>query len=80
MRADYLEEIVWQKVSQVLDNPDIVLAELRRQTEANTAQSPNAATVDKDIAKLQRKLKDYVNQEKRLVYELRYGEITRDIT
>lgn len=81
MRADYLEGIVWQKVSEVLQDPDIILAELRRWAEANIGefQAQDAGMVDKEIAKLQRKLKDYANQEKRLVYELRYGEITKDI-
>ncbi len=79
MRADYIEDVVWQKVSELLENPNIILAELQRQVEASTKESQDVANVDREIAKLQRKLKDYINQEKRLVYELRYGEITKDI-
>jgi len=79
MRADHLEDIVWQKVSAVLQDPQVILAELQRQSEAGTDMPQDVANLDREVSRLQRRLKEYVNQEKRLVYELRYGEITKDL-
>jgi site-specific DNA recombinase len=77
IRAEMLETLVWDKVKAILSNPDIVLAELKKQSEATKTQS-NATSLDKEIKVIERELKDYPNQEKRLISLLKTGQVTQD--
>ena len=78
IRADSLEEIVWNKVREVLEDPKIVLGELHRQAKAEQHKAGEGLSLDKEIARLQRKLRSYDAQQKRLVKLFRHGEVTED--
>lgn len=68
---------VWDKVKNVLSDPDIVMAELNRTVEALRKQMGDS-NLDKEIAHLRRQVKNYDGQEKRLINALRTGEFTHD--
>lgn len=79
IRADYLENVVWGKVKEVLEKPELILAELRRHIEdEEESQSQGHSSVDKAIEKLRRKVHGYDSQEKRLVHLLRHDQVTSD--
>jgi site-specific DNA recombinase len=77
IRAEMLETLVWEKVKAVLSHPDVVLAELRKQSEAARTQS-DTTSLDKEIKAIERNLKDYPDQEKRLISALKTGQFTQD--
>ena len=78
IKADWLEGAVWEKVKSVLSRPEVLLAEVRKQTEAEQAQlSTNA--FQQEIKDLSRKLKAYVAEERKLIHMLRVGEMTTDV-
>jgi len=76
MRADYLEDVTWQNIKEVLSKPEIVLASVSEQLELE--RNVPGTTLDKEIQKLKRRLKSYEAQEKRLIQLLRYEEVTQD--
>ncbi|MBI4187924.1 MAG: recombinase family protein [Chloroflexi bacterium] len=77
IRAEILETLVWDKVKAILSNPDTVLAELRKQAEAERAQS-DITPLDEEIKAIGHRLKDYPNQEKRLINAIKTGQFTED--
>ncbi len=78
IRAGQLEEIVWQKVREVLEDPQVILAELHWQAEAYQTTSGSELPIDREIATLRRKIRGYDAQEKRLIKLFRYEEISQD--
>ena len=76
IRADYLEDNVWVKVREVLENPAIVLASIKEQLEIG--KGCQAESLDKEILKLKRRMKSYDLQEKRLVQLFRYAELDQN--
>lgn len=78
IRADYLENIVWQNLRRVLENPELVMSGIKEQLETEQKNSIQGVSFDKEIQKLQKKTKSYSSQEKRLVQLFRYGEINQD--
>ena len=72
-----LEALVWDKVKSLLSDRDVINAELRRQTEATRKQG-DIASMDKETRIVQRRLKEYPNQEKRLINALKVGDFTQD--
>lgn len=77
-RAGQLEEIVWQRVTEVLENPEVILVELHRQAEVYQTTGGSGLPIDREIGTLRRKIRGYDAQEKRLIKLFRYGEITQD--
>ena len=77
IRADFLEQVVWQKVCEVLQNPQTVL-EIHQVAEDQAAEDNDISIVDEQMAALRRKLKQYPAQEKRLVTLFRYGQVNED--
>jgi len=75
IKADWLEGVVWEKVKSVLSHPELLLAEVRQQTED---QKSSAGAIDEEIKALNRKLKRYPGQERRLIQALKLG-ITADV-
>jgi len=69
VRADSLEQEVWLRLRDVLKNPKLVLAELRRRREQAV---PFLA---KDIMRIQCELESCRNQQRRLVKLYQYSEI-----
>ncbi len=78
IKADWLEDVVWGKVKSVLSNPEILLAEVRKQTEVEQAQV-SADNIEQEIRSLTRKMKGYAGQERRLMNALRLEVATPDI-
>jgi len=67
VRADPLEQEVWLKLSEVLKNPELVLAELRRRKELAVP------FLTSDIAKIKLELESSRNQQLRLVKLYQFG-------
>jgi site-specific DNA recombinase len=72
IHADWLEGVVWEKVKSVLSHPELLLAEIRKQNEAEQAQA-SSGTIDQEIKVLNRKLKQYSGQERRLMQAFKLG-------
>ena len=72
IKADWLESVVWEKVKSVLSNPEILLAGIQKQTEAEQTQISDG-TIDDEIKTLNRKLKQYAGQERRLMQAFKLG-------
>ena len=69
VRAERLEEAVWGAVHEVLEHPDLVLAEIRRLNDVK------ATPIEEEIAHLRRQIKGCKNQELRLVKLYQFGEV-----
>jgi len=78
IKADWLEGVVWEKVKSVLSTPEVLLAEIGKQTEREQAQF-STGTVEQEIRDLNRRMKRYAGQERRLMKVLRLGVATSDI-
>ena len=78
IRADYIEEVVWENVREVLENPEVIVAELKRQADEQSKQSLQESYSNKEIAKLERKIRNYEKQERQLISLLGHGEVTKD--
>jgi seryl-tRNA synthetase len=68
---------VWEKITEVLEKPQVILAELQRQAEVQGKQD-DTLSLEKEITKLKRQITNYDTQEKRLITLFRYGEINKD--
>ena len=75
VRADPLETLVWGKIRGILQYPQVIMAEFRRQTDEQRNVLGDAH-LDQDIAKLQRRIKGYANAEISLI--ALHEEVTRD--
>jgi site-specific DNA recombinase len=78
IKADWLESVVWEKVKSVLSNPELLLAEIQKQTAIEQSQISNG-TLEQEIKTLTRKMKGYAGQERRLMNVLRLELATPDI-
>ena len=68
-----LEAAVWETTTRVLEQPDVVLAEMRRLRD--TEKSP----IEDDVARQKREIKLCKEQESRLVNLYQFGEIDDDL-
>jgi len=64
--------VVWEKVKSVLCYPELLLAEISKQAEAEQAWVSDS-TIDQEIKALNRKLKQYAGQERRLMQAFKLG-------
>jgi site-specific DNA recombinase len=78
IKADWLENVVWEKVKSVLSNPEILLNELQKQVQEEQAVI-SSGTLDKEINSLTQRMKRYAGQERRLMKVLRMEVVTPDI-
>ncbi|MFC2040435.1 recombinase family protein [Chloroflexota bacterium] len=78
IQADYLEEVVWKNINNVLLHPDLVLAAVKEQLESEQKDIVQNFSFEKEIQKLRKQINGYDAQEKRLVQLFRYGEISQD--
>ena len=77
VRACDLENTVWEKVKEVLRDPQIVIAEITKQrTEANG--SADSASLDNDIKMLEKKLYEYDKRRNNLLQAIELGEFDKD--
>ena len=72
VRADKLENVVWGTIHSVLEQPEIVLAELRR------LRSGQTTPMEEEIANLRREIQRCKDQELRLVKLYQFGEVDDD--
>ncbi|MFC1959052.1 recombinase family protein, partial [Chloroflexota bacterium] len=78
IRANWLENVVWEKVKGVLSNPELLITEVKKQTELEQSKF-SIETLEKEIRSLTRKMKAYAGQERRLMNMLRMEIATPDI-
>ncbi|MFC1846960.1 zinc ribbon domain-containing protein, partial [Chloroflexota bacterium] len=78
IRADYIEEVVWRNVREVLENPEVIIAEIKRQADNQVKQSLQKSDFKKRIARLEKKLRNYEKQERQLISLLGHGEVTKN--
>ncbi len=72
IKADWLENAVWDKVKSVLSSPGVLLSEVRRHTqEEQTRVSEDS--IDREMRLLKRQLKNYKAQERRLAGAFKLG-------
>jgi site-specific DNA recombinase len=72
IQAQWLEGVVWEKVRSVLCRPELLLAEISARSEYEQAKISDGM-IDLEIRALNRKLKQYVGQERRLVQAFKLG-------
>jgi site-specific DNA recombinase len=78
IKADWLENVVWEKVKSVLSNPEVLLAEVGKKTQVEQSQV-STGNIEQEIRSLKRKIKGYAGQERRLMSVLRLEVATPDI-
>ncbi|MGB2827504.1 MAG: recombinase family protein [Dehalococcoidales bacterium] len=77
VRASDLENTVWEKIKEVLRDPQIVIAEITKQRmEANG--SADSASLDNDITTLEKKLCEYDKRRNNLLEAMELGEFDKD--
>jgi site-specific DNA recombinase len=74
----WLENVVWVKVKSVLSNPEVLLKEVGKQTVAEQTKV-SSGNIEQEIRSLNRKLKGYEGQERRLMNALRLEVAAPDI-
>lgn len=78
IKADLLEDVVWQQVKSVLSNPEVLLSNVRSNIDTEKGLVAQG-TLGHEIKVLTRNLKQYAGQERRLMKVLRMGVATPDI-
>jgi site-specific DNA recombinase len=78
IKADWLEDAVWDNVKQVLSQPELLLAEIGKRVDAERSQI-DSGTLEREIKAFTRKMKGYAGQERRLMNVLRLDVATPDI-
>ena len=77
IRSNVIDAAVWQKVAEAIMEPDLLLHEVRSPIEYEQKQD-NRAELDKEIARLNRKTKGYISDERSLLSLFRHREIDRN--
>jgi hypothetical protein len=78
MKADWLEQVVWDAVSEAIKNPEVIMGVLREQIEDQKGSLGKETNLDIEMRKLGRKIKAYDSQQKRLVKLFRLGVINEN--
>ncbi|MFC2063181.1 recombinase family protein [Chloroflexota bacterium] len=78
IKADWLENVVWEKVQGVLSNPDVLLTELKKQADEER-KHVSPGILEQEIKVLTRKIKGYAGQERRLMNVLRLDVVSSDV-
>jgi len=71
INADRLEEAVWRTVREVLQQPDIVVAEIKRQQE-------ESSFIEEEIARIRSSIRRLADQERRLIRLFGLGQVTEE--
>jgi site-specific DNA recombinase len=72
VRADNIENLVWERVNEVVLNPNLVLTDLRRRSKQDKDEN---SVLNKQINELKRKLQGIENRENRLIKLFSLGTI-----
>jgi len=75
IRADELEEKVFNSLGRVLMHPDLVLAAIKEELKAEEKNFIQEFSFEKEIQKLKKQISSYDAQKKRVVQLFRYQEI-----
>lgn len=78
IRADYIEDVVWENVKKVLEHPEVIIAELKRQADERSKISLQEPDLNQEIANLGKHLRSYEKQERQLILLLRHQQVTKD--
>lgn len=78
IKADWLEQMVWDAVSEAIKNPEVMIAALKEQIENQKDGLAKDTEIDIEMKKLGRKIKNYDSQQKRLVKLFRLGVINEN--
>lgn len=77
IRADAIETEVWEKVEGILKNPDLIMQQIKEMVDSENGEM-NGVALDKEIAKLKRKIKGYNTDERSLLSLFRHKQIDRN--
>jgi hypothetical protein len=78
IKADWLEQVVWNAVSEAIKNPEVIIAALKEQIEGQREDLDKDTELDTEMKKLSRKIKAYDSEQKRLVKLFRLGVINEN--
>ena len=78
IRADYIEDVVWENIKKVLEHPEVIIAELKRQSDERSKLSFQEPDVNQEITNLGKRLRSYEKQERQLILLLRHQQVTKD--
>jgi chromosome segregation ATPase len=65
-------------VATVLEDPSFLSAGIKQLTESNNGHCKESSTLDKEIAKIQKRLSNYDEQEQNLIKLFRYAELNAE--
>jgi len=71
IRADRLEEAVWNKIRQILQDPEMIIAEIKR-------QQGGSSVIEEETARLEASVRRLEEQEHRLIRLFGIGEVTEE--
>lgn len=71
INADRLEEAVWKTVRETLQQPDIVIAEIKRQQE-------ESSFIEEEMDRLRASIRRLADQERRLIRLFGLGQVTEE--
>lgn len=69
--ADRLEEAVWNTVREILQKPDIVIAEIKRQQD-------ESSFIEEEMARVRASIRRLADQERRLIRLFGLGQVTEE--
>lgn len=73
IRADGIEEVVWSEVRKVVENPSVILTQLKRK-----AKKPSSRNIEKEIADARKKLDTLTSRENKLISLFEVDSITKE--
>ncbi len=73
IRADGIEELVWSEVRKVIENPSVILTQLKRK-----AKKPSSRNIEKEIADAKKTVEKCSKREERLLTLFEVDSITRE--
>jgi site-specific DNA recombinase len=77
IRADYIEDVVWENIKKVLEHPEVIIAELKRQSDERSKLSLQEPDLNQEIINLGKRLRSYEKQERRLILLLRINRLLK---
>jgi site-specific DNA recombinase len=73
IRADDIEEVVWLEVRKVIENPSVIMTQLKRK-----AKKPSSRNIEKEIVDAKKKLDILTSRENKLISLFEVDSITRE--
>jgi site-specific DNA recombinase len=79
IRTDKIDPIVWGKVREILEDPQVIIAELQRQVADAQGQVNDSDEINREIRRLRTKIGQYESQKKRVMRLFAYKDtVTED--